>query len=156
MPIRKASSKKIEIRQIVLLKQLMKRWRRSLSLRRSLSRSDSGSVRAGFLAVYVGPERRRFVIPTRFMNLPVFASLLEKAEEEFGFQPVGGLSLPCDAAFFTWVIDALERDEERFKGVGLDGFSKIFSDLEIEDSISVESSVPPHDSFSPLLQNTRA
>lgn len=152
--------KKVEkIRQIVQLKRVMKRWR-DLSLRgggegrRSTpSERVSGSnrpVRAGFMAVYVGSERRRFVIPTRFLNLPVFASLLERAEEEYGFQPAGGLELPCDPAFFQWVVDALDRDEDRFKGLGLDAFLRLFADR-ASSSPCKDSS---YSSFTPLLSNT--
>ncbi|XP_038983781.1 auxin-responsive protein SAUR24 isoform X2 [Phoenix dactylifera] len=138
----------------------MKRWR-SLSLRGGSGERrssplewDSGSnrpVRAGFVAVYVGPERRRFVIPTRFLNLPVFASLLDRAEEEYGFQPAGGLALPCDPAFFRWVVDALERDEDRFKGLNLDAFLRLFAD---RASSSPCKKDPSYSSFAPLLSNT--
>ncbi|KAK6941746.1 Small auxin-up RNA [Dillenia turbinata] len=131
--------KKVEkIRQIVRLKQVMQRWK-SMSIRgRSiLSYSDSdsdlgsssGSTRRippGFLAVYVGLERRRFLIPTRFLNLPIFGSLLQKAEEEFGFQPSGGLVLPCDVKFFKELLKFLDRDEKKFGGLSLD---EIFKEL---------------------------
>ncbi|KAK6945216.1 Small auxin-up RNA [Dillenia turbinata] len=126
--------KKVEkIRQIVRLKQVMQRWK-SMSIRRRsiLSHSDSGSssgstrrIPPGFLAVYVGLERRRFLIPTRFLNLPIFRSLLKKAEEEFGFQPSGGLVLPCDVSFFKELLKFLERDEKKFGGLSLDEIFKI-------------------------------
>ncbi|ONK82028.1 uncharacterized protein A4U43_C01F35390 [Asparagus officinalis] len=61
------------------------------------------------------------------MNFPVFASLLEMAEEELGFQPAGGLVITCDVDFFAWAIKALQKDEERFKAIGLDGFLEMFS-----------------------------
>jgi hypothetical protein len=37
-----------------------------------------------------GQERRRFTVPTQFLNLPVFVGLLERAEED-GFQGDGSL-----------------------------------------------------------------
>ncbi|KAL7251420.1 hypothetical protein ACSBR1_013288 [Camellia fascicularis] len=46
----------------------------------------------GHFAVYVGKERRRFVVPTGFLSHPLFKMLLEKAYDEFGFEQrwVGG------------------------------------------------------------------
>ncbi|KAJ0744810.1 putative small auxin-up RNA [Helianthus annuus] len=101
------------IRKIVRLKQLVQRWRRRIPP-------------GGSLAVYVGDEHRRFVIPTRFINLPVFASLLKKAEEVFGFQTTSGLILPCDAIFFEKLLNVLERNECRFGALDLDDFTEMF------------------------------
>eukprot|EP00249_Psilotum_nudum_P009408 c21916_g1_i1 orf=273-752(+) len=65
-------------------------------------------VPQGFLAVYVGIEKKRFVIPALHLNHPVFKMLLEKAEEEYGFQQEGGLTIPCEGLLFEhilWLID---------------------------------------------------
>ncbi|KAH7687988.1 Small auxin-up RNA protein [Dioscorea alata] len=145
------------IRQISKLKQMIWRWR-SLSRRRWPSRSSSGSgssrsVRAGFVAVYVGADRLRFEIPTRFLNLPVFASLLERAEEEYGFQPAGGLALPCDPGFFGWLVEALDRDETRFARLGLDAFSELFAAVAMESSCRDEAACAA--GSSPLLSLAR-
>lgn len=40
----------------------------------------------GCLAMYVGEEKRRFVIPTLYLSHPIFLMLLEKAREEYGFK----------------------------------------------------------------------
>ncbi|GFS37410.1 hypothetical protein Acr_00g0051840 [Actinidia rufa] len=135
-----------KITQIVRLKQLMQRWRH-VSLNRRPVRSGptptptptptpnrTGSTRgrltpSGFVAVYVGPGRRRFVIPTRFLNLPVFVALLDQAEEEFGLRSSGGLTLPCDVVFFGNVVEFLERDEERYRGLTFDEFVRLIYDL---------------------------
>ncbi|KAF8074319.1 hypothetical protein N665_1114s0008 [Sinapis alba] len=46
-------------------------------------------------------EKKRFLVPVYYLKKPSFQALLRKAEEEFGFDhPTGGLSLPCDEAFF--------------------------------------------------------
>ncbi|CAL9046922.1 protein SMALL AUXIN UP-REGULATED RNA 12-like [Musa acuminata AAA Group] len=147
--------KKVEkIRQVVQLKQVMRRWR-ALSLRRRGEEDGSrGAVRPGSVAVYVGQERRRFVIPTRFLNLPVFAALLQRAEEEYGFPPAGGLALPCDPAFFRYVLDALHRDEPRFGALGLDAFLALFADLGGATSPCREPI--SYNGFSPLLPKTKA
>ncbi|KAF8389476.1 hypothetical protein HHK36_026171 [Tetracentron sinense] len=124
----------------------MKRWK-TMSLRRRSVLSHSGSdsdtdscsvsssnrrIPSGSLAVYVGPERKRFVIPTRYLNLPIFVSLLKKAEEEFGFQSDGGLVMPCEVGFFKGVLRFLEKDEPRFRRLEFDEFLKMFSEMEFD------------------------
>lgn len=149
------------ITQIVRLKQVMKRWKTiSLKLRSGPSDSDSDSdsiptrkrIPSGSLAVYVGLERRRFVIPTRFLNLPLFVSLLDKAEEEYGFQSSGGLVLPCEVDFFKGALKLLERDEQRFGGIGFDEFLSMFSDPGLD---SCKDSITVRHGFTPLLQKIR-
>ncbi|KAL0315962.1 UNVERIFIED_CONTAM: Auxin-induced protein X10A [Sesamum calycinum] len=160
------------ITQIVRLRQVVRRWKsKSLRTRTVLCYSScssdpdepAGSSRrtpSGSVAVYVGPERRRFVIPTRFLNLPVFVALLDEAEEEFGFQTTGGLALPCDTGFFINILQLLEEDEEKFGGLGLDEFLKTVSEVGLEslDQSSCKdssSSASCHPFTAPLLQNTR-
>ncbi|WVY96430.1 hypothetical protein V8G54_028581 [Vigna mungo] len=54
-------------------------------------------VPKGYLAVYVGVNMRRFVIPISYLNQPSFQHLLSQAEEEFGYDhPTGGLTIPCN------------------------------------------------------------
>ncbi|KAK4716662.1 hypothetical protein R3W88_015000 [Solanum pinnatisectum] len=164
-----ASIKKVHmITKIVRLKQVVKRWKdNSIRPRSVLSYSssdsdepaqpDSNSRRrtpSGSLAVYVGVdenERRRFVIPTRFLNLPVFISLLDKAEEEFGFQPTGGLVLPCEVELFSEILRLLEIDEQRFGVLGLDEILMVISDSGLDQSCKEAAS----HGFTPLLQKAR-
>ncbi|OVA19267.1 Auxin-induced protein [Macleaya cordata] len=150
-----------KIRKIVQLKQVMKRWKVMSLGRRSDSDSDSDSgsstgsnrrIPSGFLAVYVGPERRRFVIPTRFLNLPIFVSLLKKAEEEFGYQSDGGLVLPCEVGFFKRVLKVLEKNEQRFRRLELDEFLKMFSEVGFDPCREGKDACH---GFTPLLQKTR-
>ncbi|XP_076886392.1 protein SMALL AUXIN UP-REGULATED RNA 12-like [Bidens hawaiensis] len=135
-----------KINQIVRLKQVVNRWRRRVP--------SSGS-----LAVYVGSDHRRFVIPTRFLNLPVFVSLLNKAEEEFGFQSSGGLVIPCDVVLFEKLVNVLTADERRFGAYDLDDFAAMFTD-EFECSCSAaaacrHATVGDCRSFTPLLKKAR-
>lgn len=147
-----------KIRQIVRLKQVMLRWKHMKLRHRTDSSpsSYSGSGRRippGFIAVYVGPERKRFVIPTRFLNLPVFVGLLKKAEEEFGFQRTGGLVLPCEVGPFGEMLRLLETDESGFRGLGLEEFLKLVSEIGYESCNEATSS-----SFrmvTPLIQKAR-
>ncbi|XP_059637773.1 protein SMALL AUXIN UP-REGULATED RNA 51-like [Cornus florida] len=155
-----ADKKVNKITQIVRLKQVMQRWKNMSLKRRSVlsysdpdTSSESGANRrtpSGSLAVYVGAERRRFVIPTRFLNLPVFVSLLNKAEEEFGFQSNGGLVLPSEVGFFREMLKLLERDEQRFGGLGLDEFLKVLSDVGLDSCKDTTNSCHV---LKPLLQN---
>ncbi|KAK5824866.1 hypothetical protein PVK06_019652 [Gossypium arboreum] len=66
-------------------------------------------VPKGYLAVYVGPELRRFIIPTSYLSHPVFTILLEKAEEEFGYDHNGGLTLPCEIETFKYLLKCIEN-----------------------------------------------
>ncbi|XP_077236817.1 auxin-induced protein 6B-like [Tasmannia lanceolata] len=150
--------RKVEkIRQIVKLKHIMKRWKATSLRRGSNTDSDSDSsparrIPAGFLAVYVGSEKRRFVIPTRYLNLPIFVSLLKKAEEEFGFHSQGGLVLPCEVGFFKGVLKILERDEHRFRGLKMEEMLNLFTDVSL-DSCKEESS--SRHGFTPLLKKAK-
>ncbi|KAL4558318.1 hypothetical protein LXL04_036516 [Taraxacum kok-saghyz] len=58
----------------------------------------------GFLAVYVGSERRRFVVRTSYLSHPLFKILLAKASEEFGYDQKNGLVVPCSVATFEEVV----------------------------------------------------
>ncbi|EPS61002.1 hypothetical protein M569_13800, partial [Genlisea aurea] len=89
--------------------------------------SRSRRIRSGTVAVYVGTERARFVIPTRHLNYPVFLDLLNMAEEEYGFQVDGGLVLPIEPAPFEEIVRILEEGEERFRAIGLDEFLRFGS-----------------------------
>ncbi|XP_010271629.1 PREDICTED: auxin-induced protein X15-like [Nelumbo nucifera] len=62
----------------------------------------------GFLAIYVGEDRQRFVVPTGFLSHPLFKMLLEKAYDEFGFEQKSGLVVPCTVSTFQEVINVVE------------------------------------------------
>lgn len=66
-------------------------------------------VPKGYLAVYVGEELRRFVIPTGYLRHSLFQVLLEKAEEEFGFNNQGGLTIPCEIETFKFLLKCIEN-----------------------------------------------
>lgn len=66
----------------------------------------------GYMAVYVGPELRRFVIPTSYLSDPVFKVLLEKVEEEFGFDHSGALTIPCEIEIFKYLLKVMETRQD--------------------------------------------
>jgi SAUR family protein len=95
-------------------------WGRSLARRMRLLRRRAGGGKDGRLledaaaeattpkgqvAVYVGGaepggESMRYVVPVVYFNHPMFGELLREAEEEFGFQHPGVITIPCPAARF--------------------------------------------------------
>ncbi|CAN4104500.1 unnamed protein product [Withania somnifera] len=62
-----------------------------------------------YLPVYVGSELRRFIIPTSYLSDPLFKVLLEKVEEEFGFNHTGGLTIPCEIETFKYLLQCMEN-----------------------------------------------
>nr|XP_008380439.2 auxin-responsive protein SAUR21-like [Malus domestica] len=84
----------------------MKLWK-AISLN-----GKSSPAPSGFLPVYIGWNRTRFLIPTHYLNFPIFAALLRKSGEEFGFKANGGIVLPCDVEFFKEVLNLLRKDEK--------------------------------------------
>ncbi|CAN8244212.1 unnamed protein product [Cochlearia groenlandica] len=67
-------------------------------------------VPKGYLAVYVGPELRRFIVPTSYLSHSLFKVLLEKAEEEFGFDHSGALTIPCEVETFKFLLKCMENN----------------------------------------------
>ncbi|KAK7258013.1 hypothetical protein RIF29_32390 [Crotalaria pallida] len=69
---------------------------RRASFTASQASSKVVDVPKGYVAVYVGENQKRFVIPISHLNQPSFQDLLRQAEEEFGYDhPMGGLTIPC-------------------------------------------------------------
>lgn len=91
-------------------------------IKRTLSFSDvSGAssnsndvVPKGFLAVCVGKELKRFIIPTDYLGHQAFGILLREAEEEFGFQQEGVLKIPCEVPVFEKILKVVEEKKEVF------------------------------------------
>ncbi|KAK6944680.1 Small auxin-up RNA [Dillenia turbinata] len=111
-------------------------------------------VSSGFLAVYVGEDRCWFVISTPFLNLPIHISLLEKAEEEFGFQSSGGL-VPAKPSFLRTSVglEFLQMDEKCFGGLRLDEDLKTFSEVVFSScrESSLDKANPSHVLNIPLV-----
>ncbi|XP_022633735.1 auxin-induced protein 6B-like [Vigna radiata var. radiata] len=75
---------------------------RKASLRAIQASSKVVDVPKGYIAVYVGDQRKRFMIPVSYLNQPSFQDLLSQAEEEFGYDhPTGGLTIPCGEDVFS-------------------------------------------------------
>ncbi|PON83393.1 Small auxin-up RNA [Trema orientale] len=90
--------------------QAKHKLQRTLSARYgTVSANISSDVPKGHFAVYVGEtQKKRFVIPISYLNHPLFQDLLNRAEEEFGFDhPTGGLTIPCTEDYFIGLTSAL-------------------------------------------------
>lgn len=56
------------------------------------------SVPKGKMAVYVGQKDgdfKRVLVPVIYINHPLFGQLLREAEEEYGHDHAGGITIPC-------------------------------------------------------------
>ncbi|KAK4764915.1 hypothetical protein SAY86_026005 [Trapa natans] len=60
----------------------------------------------GYLVVYIGEdEKKRYTVPLSYLNQPLFQDLLNRVEEEFGYDhPMGGLTVPCSEDVFINLI----------------------------------------------------
>ncbi|PNX77197.1 auxin-induced protein x10a-like [Trifolium pratense] len=74
------------------------------------SRNHS-NVPKGHVAVYVGESQmKRFVVPISYLNHPSFLDLLNRAEEEFGYNhPMGALTIPCKEEAFINLTSQLRE-----------------------------------------------
>ncbi|OAY52386.1 auxin-responsive protein SAUR22-like [Manihot esculenta] len=89
--------------KIFSAKQILKKQQPLLS-------RNQGDVPKGHIAVYVGEyQKTRFVVPISYINHPLFVALLNRAEEEFGFNhPMGGLTIPCQEHVFIELTSRLQ------------------------------------------------
>ncbi|AES89339.1 putative small auxin-up RNA [Medicago truncatula] len=72
------------------------------------SSSKSVGVPKGYLAVYVGKDMKRFVIPISYLKQKSFQELLNQAEEQFEYDhPMGGLTIPCKEEVFLDITSNL-------------------------------------------------
>ncbi|KAK7358673.1 hypothetical protein VNO77_00611 [Canavalia gladiata] len=72
----------------------------------------------GSLCVYVGAERERFVIKIKTLNHPLFKTLLDGAEREYGYRNDGPLWLPCDVDFFCEALAEMESTQDVMSSLG--------------------------------------
>ncbi|XP_059642147.1 auxin-responsive protein SAUR32-like [Cornus florida] len=86
----------------------------SFSDHSSMSAMSNDAVPKGFLAVCVGKELKRFIIPTDYLGHQAFGILLREAEEEFGFQQEGVLKIPCEVPFFEKILKMVEEKKDVF------------------------------------------
>ncbi|GAB2293927.1 Auxin-responsive protein saur32 [Dionaea muscipula] len=70
----------------------------------------------GCLAILVGNQGEekleRFVVPVIYINHPLFMELLKEAEEEYGFQQKGPITIPCHVEDFRNVQGLIDREHQ--------------------------------------------
>ncbi|XP_010531081.1 PREDICTED: auxin-induced protein 15A [Tarenaya hassleriana] len=99
MGIRKSS----RASQATTLRQILKRCS-------SLGKKNQGcdhlpdDVPKGHFPVYVGESRSRYIVPIPWLAHPQFQTLLQLAEEEFGFDHDMVLTIPCEEVVFQSLI----------------------------------------------------
>ncbi|XP_068646677.1 protein SMALL AUXIN UP-REGULATED RNA 12-like [Aristolochia californica] len=70
-------------------------------------------VPKGHFPVYVGEQRRRYIVPLSFLEDPKFQMLLQRAEEEYGFEHKMGLTIPCEETVFRSLTDLLDHNSRK-------------------------------------------
>ncbi|CAA2956815.1 auxin-responsive SAUR72 [Olea europaea subsp. europaea] len=96
------------------LKKTLSFTESSISSSSSSSSSTTDQVPKGYLAVCVGKELKRFVIPMEYLGHQAFGILLREAEEEFGFQQQGVLKIPCEVELFEKMLKLMEENRDVF------------------------------------------
>lgn len=84
----------------------------------SFGKKDSATsmvpmVPKGWMAIRVGEEQQRFVVPVVYLNHPLFVGLLKEAEEEYGFEHKGAITIPCHVEYFRHVQGIIDSDINR-------------------------------------------
>ncbi|XP_022734051.1 auxin-responsive protein SAUR32-like [Durio zibethinus] len=76
-------------------------------------KKDLKDIPKGFLAILVGQgeELQRFVIPVIYINHPLFMHLLKEAEEEYGFDQKGPITIPCHVDEFRNVQGMIDKEQ---------------------------------------------
>ncbi|XP_050229004.1 auxin-responsive protein SAUR32 [Mercurialis annua] len=97
------------VKVLMMLKLFVKK------IQRSLIHSSRGSsvteIKQGHFAVIAvkGGEPKRFIVELEYLTDPAFVKLLEDAEEEYGFQQKGVLSVPCQPEELEMIIGERRR-----------------------------------------------
>ncbi|XP_022763118.1 auxin-responsive protein SAUR71-like [Durio zibethinus] len=102
-----------KIRRIVRIRQMLKQWRRKASVKASNNnnRHTPSDVPAGHVAVCVGTSLKRFIVRATYLNHPIFKKLLVQTEEEYGFNNVGPLTIPCEESVFEEILRVVSRSD---------------------------------------------
>ncbi|KAF5451797.1 hypothetical protein F2P56_026868 [Juglans regia] len=76
-------------------------------------KQEMRDVPKGCLAIKVGQgeEQQRFVVPVIYFNHPLFMQLLKEAEEEYGFDQKGTITIPCHVEEFRYVQGMIDREK---------------------------------------------
>lgn len=88
------------------------------------SATTADDVPAGHLAVYVGRERRRFVIDAHYLNNTLVRGLIEKSGSEYeNAEPrdrPDGLTIACEVVLFEHLLWLIETNDPEAKQMEVD------------------------------------
>lgn len=93
----------------------------------SVSHSENSSattcddVPEGHLVVYVGRERRRFIIDAHYLNNTLVRGLIEKSGEECGpDRPADDLTIACEVVLFEHLLWLIGNDDPNTRQTEVD------------------------------------
>ncbi|KAE8724063.1 Auxin-responsive protein SAUR32 [Hibiscus syriacus] len=84
-------------------------------------KKQTRDVPKGCLAIRVGSqgeEQQRFVVPVMYFNHPLFLHLLKEAEDEYGFDQKGTITIPCHVEQFRNVRCLIDSEKPLHHHVG--------------------------------------
>lgn len=90
----------------------------SASQSENSSATTADDVPTGHLAVYVGRERRRFVIDAHYLNNTLVRGLIEKSGDENATDRPDGLTIACEVVLFEhllWLIETNDPDARQLE-----------------------------------------
>ncbi|KAJ4825433.1 Auxin-responsive protein saur32 [Turnera subulata] len=78
------------------------------------NKKQATDVPKGCLAIKVGQgeEQQRFVVPVLYFNHPLFMHLLKEAEDEYGFDQKGTITIPCHVEEFRKEVNDDDDDDD--------------------------------------------
>ncbi|KAE8730374.1 putative C globular stage [Hibiscus syriacus] len=116
-----------KISHIVRIRHMLKKWRRKARMTANSNLNRKGQepfdVPAGHVVVCVGTGLRRYLVRATYLNHPIFKKLLVQAEEEYGFNNVGPLTIPCSESFFEEILRLVSRSDSSSSNSGRSSFS---------------------------------
>ncbi|RVX12294.1 Auxin-responsive protein SAUR67 [Vitis vinifera] len=88
-------------------------WRKTISSPRTKVDVDADNCSTsvadkGHFVVYT-TDKRRFMIPLAYLSNNILRELFKMAEEEFGLQSNGPITLPCDSVFMEYILPLIQR-----------------------------------------------
>ena len=95
--------------------ELARKWQKMAAIKRrrisfpkhNLNADPIATAGKGHFAVYT-TDKKRFVIPLKYLNTNLFRKLLKISEEEFEIPADGPITLPFDGTFLEYVIPFIE------------------------------------------------
>uniref|UniRef100_A0A3Q7JDZ3 Uncharacterized protein n=1 Tax=Solanum lycopersicum TaxID=4081 RepID=A0A3Q7JDZ3_SOLLC len=139
-----------KIRRIVKFRQMLQRWRKKAATTSSSRRHVPKDVPTGHVAVLVGPNYKRFIVRTTYLNHSMFKKLLAQTEEEYGFTSSGPLVIPCD----EYLFEELLRHVARFDyAKNNNNIMKHFEDFQRYCHVDIRSDIDFLGDSRPLLYN---